>query len=295
MISFHRVTLDDKDYVKKQISSREHISCEYGFGNIFTYNSVIDIYIADVEGCLVTKCGYPNFDYYCFPIGFGDKSAAAKAVVEEAERVGKKAYFFGMTEEDKNTLENLFPGKFQIEANRDSFDYVYSSSDLINLMGKKYQPKRNHISFFKRNLNWKYERITKESIPECLAMSEKWLTESKSEYTDDLEREIKIIRCAFENYDELGYVGGLIRVDGEVIAYAMGEELSKDTFCTHIEKAYSDIRGAYAMINQQFAENELSGYDFINREDDVGAQNLRKAKLSYAPNYLFEKYETRIN
>lgn len=197
-------------------------------------------------------------------------------------------------EEDKELLEKLYPGKFEIKLNRDAFDYVYSSEKLINLSGKKLQPKRNHISYFKKNFNWSYEKITKETIHECLSMSEKWLSENLHKSAEDLEKELKIIRCAFENYDMLGYVGGLIRVDGEVIAYTMGEQLTENTFCVHIEKAFSSIRGAYPMINQQFVQNELSGYKFINREDDVGAENLRKAKLSYAPEILYEKYETRI-
>ena len=145
-----------------------------------------------------------------------------------------------------------------------------------------------------RNTNWSYERITRESIPECLEMSRLWLEGALEEYRDDLEAELKIIERVFDNYEELGYVGGLLRADGRVIAYTMGEPASKDMFCVHIEKAFSDIRGAYPMINQQFVKNELSEYKYINREDDTGAENLRKAKLSYYPAILAEKYEAKL-
>ena len=97
----------------------------------------------------------------------------------------------------------------------------------------------------------------------------------------------------FDNFDELDIIGGVLKVDGRVVAYTMGEPGSKDVFCVHIEKAFSDVRGAYPMINQQFVMNELSGYKYINREDDTGAENLRKAKLSYYPAFLAEKYEAK--
>ena len=114
------------------------------------------------------------------------------------------------------------------------------------------------------------------------------------EYKEELEGELKIIKRVFDNYDKLDYVGGVLRVDGKVVAYTMGEPGPKDVFCVHIEKAFSDIRGAYPMINQQFVKNELSSYRYINREDDTGAENLRKAKLSYYPVALAEKYEAKL-
>ena len=125
-------------------------------------------------------------------------------------------------------------------------------------------------------------------------MSRQWLENNKTDSHEDLINELKIIEAIFESYEELGFVGGLLRVDGKVIAYTMGEELNDEAFCVHFEKAFPDIRGAYAMINQQFVENELSGYKYIDREDDVGLENLRKAKLSYHPAFLFEKYEAAI-
>ena len=125
-------------------------------------------------------------------------------------------------------------------------------------------------------------------------MSRRWLEESTSEYKEDLEDELKIITRVFENYDSLGFTGGLIRIDGKVVAYTMGEPLSDVMFCVHFEKAFADIRGAYPIINQQFVKNELGRYTYINREDDVGAANLRKAKLSYHPAFMIEKYSVRI-
>jgi len=86
--------------------------------------------------------------------------------------------------------------------------------------------------------------------------------------------------------EELKLTGGLIRVEGRVIAFAIGEPLNPDTFVVHIEKAFADIQGAYPIINQQFAANAAKDYLYVNREEDTGSEGLRKAKLSYRPDFF---------
>ncbi len=292
MIDFHCPTLEDKGWIEEKIAQEDFLTCEYTFGNIFSYTAKMDILVAEVHGCLVTRCcfsgGYPE---YCFPAGKGDKIKAVEEIISDGRERGVPFGIFGMNTDNAELLRDNFGDKFNITLERDYFDYIYNSSDLIDLAGKKYQPKRNHISFFLRNNNWSYERITRDNIPECLAMSRDWLQKSHSEFKDDLETELMIIKRVFDNYEALGYVGGLLRCDGKVIAYTMGERMNGEVFCVHFEKAYADIRGAYPMINQQFVKNELSEYKYIDREDDVGSENLRKAKLSYYPALLPDKYE----
>ena len=125
-------------------------------------------------------------------------------------------------------------------------------------------------------------------------MSRKWLENYETEDKTDLQSEYRIIRCVFDNYFALGYKGGLIRKDGDVVAFTMGEELDADTFCVHFEKAFAKYRGAYPMINREFCKNELSSYKYIDREDDLGIDNLRKAKLSYYPAIIREEYEAML-
>ncbi len=292
MIDFHCPSVGEKQWISDRIAEEEFLTCEYTFGNIFSYTAKMDILVADVHGCLVTRCCFTE-DYaeYCFPAGKGNKIKAIEEIVIDGKEREIPFGIFGMNTENAKLLRDNFSAQFDITLERDSFDYIYNSTDLIELTGKKYQPKRNHISFFMRNNNWSYERITRENISECIEMSEDWLSKSQSEYKSDLESELKIIKKVFDNYEALGYVGGLLRCDGKVIAYTMGERMNEDTFCVHFEKAYADIRGAYPMINQQFVKNELSGYKYIDREDDVGSENLRKAKLSYHPALLPDKYE----
>lgn len=295
MIEFHIVSVADRQWIMPRLSSRSNLCCEYTFGNIFGYGAKHDVFVADHNENLVIKYVCDDTILYAYPIGQGDKEYTLKQMELDAKIEDMPAYITSMNKEDAKTFEKVFNGKYSTLADRDSFDYVYSAQDLINLSGKKYQSKRNHISFFRRTYNWTYEKITADNINECISMNEKWLNHSSTEFHEDLLEEYKIIKRIFENYDALDFVGGLIRIDGEVVAYTMGERLDSQTFCTHFEKAYGDIRGAYPIINQQFAENELSGYKYINREDDVGAENLRKAKLSYHPEFLLEKYTAKIN
>lgn len=294
MIELHSVSLDDKPWINEILSQVDFYTCEYPFGNIFSYGAKMDIKVGRVHGCLITKCVLKDYVMYCCPIGKGDIKKAVEFILRDAEADGRDFEIFGICPDSAEIISKEFPGVFDITLERDTFDYIYLSEDLINLSGKKYQPKRNHISYFIKNNDWVYERINKDNIPECLEMSKLWLENSLEEYREELEGELKIIKRVFDNYDELGYVGGLIRKDGKVIAYTMGEPSCKDVFCVHIEKAFSDIRGAYPMINQQFVKNELSQYKYINREDDTGAENLRKAKLSYYPAILAEKYEAKL-
>ena len=173
---------------------------------------------------------------------------------------------------------------------RNSFDYVYSREKLATLKGKKYHAKRNHISYFEKNNNWSFEPLTRENIADCVAMNEKWYELNVEKDRVGIEHEREVLRMNFDHFDEIGCVGGVLRVDGEVVAFTFGERLNDNTFVTHFEKAFSDIRGAYPMINRLFAQEMLSDYEFVNREDDVGSEGLRSAKLSYHPDILLEKF-----
>ena len=294
MSDLHLVSLEDKDWINAILSQVDFYTCEYPFGNVFSYGAKMEIKVGNIADCLVTKCVQDDYVMYCCPIGKGDIKKAVEFILDDASQDGRDFEIFAINPDAAEIISKEFSDVLDVFLVRDTFDYIYSSEDLINLSGKKYQPKRNHISYFMKNNNWTYERINKDNANECYEMSKLWLEGALEEYKEELEGELKIIKRVFDNYDKLDFVGGLIRVDGKVVAYTMGEGASNDVFCVHIEKAFADIRGAYPMINQQFVKNELSGYKYINREDDTGAENLRKAKLSYYPVILAEKYEAKL-
>jgi hypothetical protein len=187
-------------------------------------------------------------------------------------------------------IENALPGQFIYETERNWYEYIYSSGDLISLVGKKYQAKRNHINKFKRTYQWEYIPISREIIPECVELYERWCAENGGcTSAQSLAEERIATQKAFNYYEKLGLIGGALRINGEILAYSYGQPLGKDIFGVHAEKCLYEIDGGFTMINQQFAEHNCAAYAYINREEDLGLEPLRKAKMSYHPAILLEK------
>lgn len=289
MLEFKVPELSDKKWVKPIMENSGEMACEYCFGNLFMWSKVYGNTIAEFNGLFLARDGNER-PMYIYPCGEGDKKSAVEELIKYAHTDNEPLEMYCLTPQKVRELNDMFPDKFTFVTMRDYFDYIYLTSDLINLAGRKYHAKRNHLSFFKNNFSWQYEKITADNIDECYRMNEKWEELNRENKKDDLDNELIAINRAFNNYGELDFKGGLIRKDGEVVAYTLGEEINSKTFCTHIEKAFSDLRGSYQIINQQFAQNELSGYEYINREDDTGDEGLRKAKESYYPAILLPKY-----
>lgn len=114
---------------------------------------------------------------------------------------------------------------------------------------------------------------------------------------EDLEKheEICVSKNSLIYYKELGLVGGILRADGKIVGLSVGEAaVNPDTFVVHIEKAFPDVQGAYPMINQQFVLHEMEGFIYVNREEDMGEEGLRKAKMSYRPAFMLEKGFLRL-
>ena len=171
---------------------------------------------------------------------------------------------------------------------RNSFDYLYWTNDLILLPGRKYHSKRNHISAFEKENRWFVEEINGNNIDECVKMSVVWAEMNSDKNPVELAKEQTALAVAFRHYGELGFRGALLRNESGVVAFTFGEEINSRIFNTHFEKAFAEVRGAYPMINREFAKMQQS-YKYINREEDAGDEGLRRAKLSYHPVILLEK------
>lgn len=280
---FHKPAFEDIKWLKEKFRESQPQCCEFSAGNILGWSRFYDGQITDIENCLVSYLF--KDEAFCFPKGKNNEEAVKKIIEEN----GFPKFEF-LEKGESETIERLFPGKYIFTADRGAFDYVYSRENLATLGGKKYHGKRNHISYFERTFNWTFEELSRINIDDCIAMNEKWYTLNVEKDREGIEDEREVLRLNFAHFEEIGGVGGVLRIDGEVVAFTFGERLNDDTFVTHFEKAYSDIRGAYPMINQLFAQTLLTDYKYINREDDVGSEGLRSAKLSYHPEFLVEKY-----
>lgn len=288
-IQFKKIALEDRDLVTKYLWEAQSKSCEETFANIYLWSRQYPVEFAVLDGMIVFKTiqEQPSFD---FPKGCGDLKACMDKMLAYYEEKGWPFRMHLVTEEDFAKLEELYPGKFQIEYIRDSADYIYETEKLITLSGKKLHSKRNHINKFKELYpDWTYEKITQKNLDDAFQMALKWRHENACDEDEEKRQELCVTLNALRLLDELKLSGGLIRVEGRVVAIAIGEPVSNDTFVVHNEKAFADVPGAYTIINQQFAAHEAKDYLYTNREDDTGSEGLRKAKLSYKPAILYAK------
>jgi hypothetical protein len=181
------------------------------------------------------------------------------------------------------------------EFDRGQSDYVYLAEDLIKLQGRKYHRKRNHIKQFKEKYSYQYLPLTSEWISECLRLETEWCDLRHCEAIPGLLNESVAIKEALTCYETLGLKGGAILIDGKVEAFTLGEPLNQNTVVIHIEKANSAYEGLYSLINQAFLENEWAEYTYVNREQDLGEEGLRKAKESYFPHHMINKYTLTLH
>ena len=288
-MEFHSPTLKDCEWVLRAFNFGQTDCCEYCFGNIFMWSDIYKNKIYNDNGIFVSA-DFTDEPVFCYPIGDGDKKATIEKLIEFSKSLGVSLEFFGMTEKDRDELQFLFPKQFEITEERDYFDYLYTSESLATLVGRKLASKRNHISYFEKTFDWKYEPISKENIHQCELLNEHWERLNREKNPEEIGDEHLAIKKALANFFELGLEGGILTIENEIVAFTFGEKLNDNTFCTHVEKAYGNIRGAYQMINREFARQLRDRYEYINREDDTGSEGLRRAKLSYHPHRLVIKY-----
>ncbi len=288
-IIWKKLRLEDEGIIQHYYDMEPVRNCEFTFANNYLWEPFYEIRYAIVEDMLVFLSDEEEPSVSC-PLGKGDLKKTVDALTSYFKGLKRPFRMHLVSPSQFEKLEMLYPGRFQVEYDRDSADYVYESERLISLAGKKLHGKRNHINRFKENYpDWSYEQISDKNVDECIAMAEIWRQQNGCMEKGEKHNEFCVTIQALEQRERLGLRGGLIRAEGKVVAFSLGEPCGEDMFVVHIEKAFADIQGAYPMINQQFVEHEAAGYRYINREEDTGEEGLRKAKLSYDPVFLMEK------
>lgn len=287
--NWKNIDLSDKDIIQSYYNQERSRNCEFTFANNYLWAPHYEIRYAIIEGMLVFLSDEATFSV-SFPIGRGELKKTVDTLLEYFAEKGRAFKMHLVSPMQFERLEALYPNRFQISYDRDAADYVYESEKLITLSGKKLHGKRNHINKFKELYpDWTYESITDENTEECLEMAQEWRVRNGCDEDEEKHAEFCVTLNALKLRKELGLKGGLLRAEGRVVAFTLGEPIDDDIFVVHIEKAYADIQGAYPMINQQFVLHEGAAYKYINREEDTGSEGLRKAKLSYYPVMMLEK------
>lgn len=286
---FRDIQLSDKEIMTQKFLEDNKKSCEFCFANNYLWKKIYPTQITEIGDCIVLRFLEDDEIYYAYPIGNGDKRKVIEKIILYEQASGHNVNISGMSKFEAGDLIKWFPARFRVEYDRDMSDYIYTTKSLSKLEGRKYHSKRNHIARFKEE-DWSYERITDKNVSECIEMNHMWKKKRTAKWDEMMQYEYDVVKEGLKYFKELELVGGLLRKKGKVVAFAIGEPLTDDTFVVHFEKAFSDVQGAYAMINQQFALNECKGYKYINREEDEGDEGLRQAKLSYHPEMLIDKY-----
>ena len=291
MIDFRPFDPANKEAYDRLLQSAGERGCEYSFVNLYLWGRQSAAFLQDH---LVFFSQFHRRSVYLFPVGFGDKKAVLDAVIADARERGIPCRFTGMTQDDCALVERLYPGKFHYHYDRDGFDYVYAIEDLAELKGKKFQKKRNHLNrFWAENPDAVLEPLGDENCAQAAELVEAWYRlRLEADPLADFQMEQTAIKKALVHRKELALEGMLLRRGSEYVAMTMGSRLNPNTFDIHFEKALDIADGAYAAINNGFAKYLRDKYPeirFLNREDDMGLEGLRKAKMSYNPHHMIEK------
>lgn len=300
MIKFHDVKTTDRELVQSYTLCSDRQNCDLSFANIISWRFLYNTQIAEVDGFLVFRFYIGHHLAYMAPVWKGEwnelmSEPFAKVVRQmrdDSITLGHPFLMLGVCTNMVEILENIFPDTFYIKPDRDYFDYIYTREKLATLAGKKLQSKRNHCNRFRKTYpNYEYRPLTKDMIPECLAVEANWRTVTKEDNNEEeeLSEELRSMTRVFELWDEVGALGGTIWVDGKLIAFTFGCPITNRTFDVCVEKADTAYEGAFSIINQEFAMHLPEQYEYMNREEDLGLEGLRYAKLSYKPDILLEK------
>ncbi|MDR1721677.1 MAG: phosphatidylglycerol lysyltransferase domain-containing protein [Methanobrevibacter sp.] len=290
-IEFKPISLADKAVFDDYFNKTDFKNAEKNFSNLFMWRKTYEYEYAIINDCLCIKGKLRDSKKpFChFPYGGCDIKDSLSLIKQVFKKEGDELIIKPLLPEMKKCLEKAFED-FTLIEDRDSFDYIYTSSKLINLSGSKLRNKRRWLAKFRNNYNYTYENIDSTNLSQA------------KEFTIDIIRnsnndpdEIMAMEEMFNNMFELGIKGCIIRVDGKIVGVSTGEELTKDTVVIHCERGDTNYEGIYNCINQEFCQKQWSDYKFINREEDLGIQGLRQAKLTYRPDLLLAKYIAKIH
>jgi hypothetical protein len=288
MLPFRKISLDDRAMVTEYFAIWQNRICECCFADLYIWSHKYNTSICEQDGFLYIRANQVG---YMLPQGKGDLKKALTNIRADAAENGWDFKLFSITDDMRDLIEQFMPGEFVYTENRDYCDYIYRAAELINLTGRKFHAKRNFINRFTRQYfgRYTYEDITPANIKEVWHFQEKWSRQNDVSSSEDLQAESTAIAVALNNFDQLGFEGGMLKIDDQVVAFTLGARIARDTFGIQIEKADYEIPGTYPMINWEFAKRHCAEVEYINREEDLGIAGLRQAKLSYNPVLLLCK------
>ena len=266
---------------------------------LFAWQYPYEIQWAEEDNVLYVRAGRGKTQFWIPPFARKDGSFA-KGVERMHEWFDAHGYPFlmkGVTPETVERIRALCPDCYEFTPDRNNYEYVYLTQNLINLSGKKYRQKKNNLNHFRNQYfgNLEYIPITEDIFDECLEAEKTWYEQHEEQDDDEeLAGERQAIETVFNNWNVLQPTGGAIRMYNKIVAFSIGEMLNNDTAIIHFEKSDPTIRGLYQVINHEFVVHAWSHTTYINREEDMGIPGLRHSKESYNPVRFIEKYDVTL-
>lgn len=282
-MTFHPLTLSDREAMQAVTLHSGRRNCNYTFANLLGWQFWYQTEVCVLENAVVLRYTFNGQRAYMVCTSEELQLELIEALLDDSNG---DLTLVGLEDSQVAQFNNVLPNvSVSVESSRDQYDYIYRRTDLATLHGKHLDAKRNHIHRFRaEHPDFEYRNITPELFDECRRLTEIWQKEKDANETIDVEREV--MEIIFSNWDSLGMIGGSIFVNGSMVAFSYGSAVTTDTFDVCVEKADRNVKGAFAIINQQFAEHLPERYIYLNREEDMGIPGLRKSKLSYHPEIL---------
>lgn len=290
-MEYFKPELENMDIIRKYLRYNRYRGCDLCAANSVLWGEYYKTYFTVIRDT-ITFCRLKDGRAvnFTFPMGKENIREAFDDLLAYFKENDLPVVFTNINEEMEQIIEGWYPGRFETVYDRDYADYIYKAEKLADLKGKKLHGKRNHINRFIENYpDYEFSLIDDSNRESCMQLAKDWNQQKEGILEEDKDYEERALDFALTHMEKMGLVGGVLKVNGDVIAFTIGEPLTEDTFVVHFEKAYAEIQGAYPMINREFVRNCMQNFTYVNREEDLGLEGLRKAKLSYYPDILYRK------
>ena len=286
-----------KDEIESHVLQLDYKDHNLSFTNMYMWRDMYKLSVHISDKFIIVFCDLKGEFFSLNPICVIENvKGSIEFLIAYFEKHNLPFIIHNCVKKVKDEIEREFNDFFVYELTRDTFDYLYSAEKLMTYSGKKLQKKRNHINNFLKNYENRYElkiiEGNEQVVQDCIAFTKEW-DKAKLERDDYIDQEVSGTIDVLQHISQLSCEGLAIYLDGKLEGFGIGTQLNDTTAVLNIEKANGEIVGLYPFLRQQVVKTFFDDLQFINTEDDVGEENLRKSKLSYQPEYLVEKYTVR--
>jgi len=284
---FRHLELKDKAGFDAAFKARPPENSEYTFTNLYSWRNAHNFRIARLDGFIILAAGLAGHNEYYLPIGDGDALKVIKKILSDT-----RSRFMRIPEAAKA----LFDRDHSIHAvyDRDNSDYLFSAQDLIKLEGRKYDGKRNLIKNFKSKFRYEYIPVSENTVPEILRFQDVWCVEKGCGQSKSLQDESSAVKAMLAHLGDFSLNAGALRVNGRICAVCIAESLNPQTLVIHVLKGAHGMTGIYQTMFNEFLSREAAGFSFVNMEQDLGIEGLRRSKDSYHPIAMVRKFSLSL-